>query len=91
MSKQSNKARPGDYIRINKHGGYGKVIISYGTPITHRVVADMYPGADSNYEYMYFEGKPDVEALNEYKTDEFTIVPKSKLPKWITKEKYGKV
>lgn len=83
--KQSNKARPGDYIKIKAYGGYGKVIISYGYSVTHKVVADMYPGAESGYEYMYVEGRPSVEALNEYKTDQFTIVPKSKLPKWITK------
>lgn len=79
MAKPSNKACPGDYIKHIESGFYGQVVFSFGSPLTYKVMASMFPGANKDYEYVYVPYNLDAHVLNTYSIEEFTIV--RKLPK----------
>jgi len=68
-----------DYIKTKEYDTVGKVILLIGYPY-RELYADMFPGADSGYEYitMYDEEEERVElrALNKYSIDDVTIITK---------------
>ncbi len=73
-----------DYIKINKSGLVGKVILLFGCPV-RELYADMIPGADANYEYitMFDENEMHIElrALNKYSIKDVTKITEEEFEK----------
>lgn len=82
-----------DYIKLKKNDSVGTVILLFGCP-PRELYADMFPGADSGYEYitMYDENEKRVElrALNKYSVDDVIVITKEEFESHLKGVKNGR-
>jgi hypothetical protein len=78
------KLKVGCYIRVKSTGAYGKIVMFFGEPY-RELYAEMFPGADSGYEYITMydqdEGRVGLRALNRYHFNDVKRVTKKDFDK----------
>ncbi len=76
------------HIKLKKDDIVGTIILLFGYP-PRILYADMFPGANTNYEYitMYNENEKRIElrALNKYGVDDVTVITKEEYKSHINK------